>query len=107
VVIVELPVGQAVRPLQNYWKTVNRRKNFFGWVGDSFPPAVQAERAAALIDFPSPATLEYLRKSSVTHLLVTPAHVADWPSTESVLRNAPALADEMVLEDVRVYRVVR
>ena len=107
VVIVELPVGQAVRPLQNYWKTVNQRKNFFGWVGDSFPPAVQAERAAALIDFPSPAALEYLRKSSVTHLLVTPSHVPDWPSTESVLRNTPALAGEMVLEDVRVYRVVR
>ena len=37
-VIVELPVDQAQRSLQNYWMTENHRKNFFGWIGDSFPP---------------------------------------------------------------------
>jgi hypothetical protein len=81
-VIAELPIEQAQRSLQNYWMTVNQRKNFFGWTGDSFPPPIQVERATALKDFPAPATLEYLRQS-------------------------PALADELTIGDVRVYRIVR
>lgn len=105
-VIVELPVDQAQRSLQNYWMTENRKKNFFGWVGDSFPPPVQVERAAALKDFPAPATLEYLQRSSATHLLVTPSQVPDWTTIEPVLRGSPALADEQTIGDVRVYRIV-
>jgi hypothetical protein len=105
-VIVELPVDQAQRSLQNYWMTVNRRKNFFGWVGDSFPPPVQIERAAALEAFPAPETLEYLRRSSATHLLITPSQVPTWSTIEPVLRGSPALADEQTLGDVRVYRIV-
>jgi len=105
-VIVELPVDQAQRSLQNYWKTQNSRKNFFGWVGDSFPPPVQIERAAALQDFPAPATLDYLRRSSATHLLVTPSQVPNWTTIEPVLRGSPALADEQTIGDVRVYRIV-
>jgi hypothetical protein len=106
VVIVELPVDQAQRSLQNYWMTINRRKNFFGWVGDSFPPPIQVERAAALKDFPAPASLEYLRGSSATHLLITPSQVPDWTTIEPVLRGSPALADEQIIGDVRVYRIV-
>jgi hypothetical protein len=105
-VIVELSVAQAERSLQNYWMTENRRKNFFGWVGDSFPPPVQVERAAALREFPAPATLEYLRRSSATHLLVTPSQVPNWTTIEPVLRGSPALADEQTIGDVRVYRIV-
>jgi hypothetical protein len=106
-VIVELPVDQAQRSLQNYWMTENRRKNFFGWIGDSFPPPVQVERAAALQDFPAPATLEYLRHSSATHLLITPSQVPTWTTIEPILRASPALADEQTIGDVRVYRIVR
>lgn len=106
VVIVELPVDQAQRSLQNYWMTENRRKNFFGWVGDSFPPPVQIERAAALKDFPAPATLEYLRGSAATHLLITPSQVPNWTTIEPVLRGSRALADEQTIGDVRVYRIV-
>jgi hypothetical protein len=105
-VIVELPVEQAQRSLQNYWMTENRRKNFFGWVGDSFPPPIQVERAAALKDFPAPETLEYLRRSSATHLLITPSQVPTWTTIEPVLRGSPALADEQTIGDVRVYRIV-
>jgi hypothetical protein len=107
VVIVELPVDQAQRSLQNYWMTVNRRKNLFGWVGDSFPPPIQVERAAALQDFPASATLDYLRQSGATHLLITPSQVPNWPAIEPVLRQSPALADEQIVGDVRVYRIVR
>ena len=107
VVIVELPVDQAQRSLQNYWMTVNQRKNFFGWIGDSFPPPIQVERATALKDFPGPAALDYLRQSSATHLLITPSQVPSWPAVEPVLRHSPALADEQTIGDVRVYRIVR
>jgi hypothetical protein len=106
VVIVELPVDQAQRSLQNYWMTQNRRKNLFGWIGDSFPPPVQVERAAALKDFPAPATLEYLRRSTATHLLITPSQVPTWSTIEPVLRGSPALADGQTIGDVRVYRIV-
>lgn len=105
-VIVELPVDQAQRSLQNYWMTVNQRKNFFGWVGDSFPPPIQVERVAALKDFPSPATLEYLRQSAATHLLITPSQVPNWSTIEPILMRTPALADGMTIGDVRVYRIV-
>jgi hypothetical protein len=105
-VIVELPIDQAQRSLQNYWMTVNGRKNFFGWVGDSYPPPIQVERAAALKDFPAPETLEYLRRSSATHLLITPSQVPNWTTIEPVLRGSPALADEQTIGDVRVYRIV-
>jgi hypothetical protein len=107
VVIVELPVDQAQRPMQNYWMTVNRRRNLFGWVGDSFPPPIQLERAAGLKDFPSPAAFAYLQRSAATHLLVTPSQVPDWTAVEAVLRGSPALADEQAIGDVRVYRIVR
>jgi hypothetical protein len=106
-VIAELPIEQAQRSLQNYWMTVNQRKNFFGWTGDSFPPPIQVERATALKDFPAPATLEYLRQSSATHLLITPSQVPNWSAVEPVLRQSPALADELTIGDVRVYRIVR
>jgi hypothetical protein len=106
VVIVELPIDQAQRSLQNYWMTENRKKNLFGWVGDSFPPPVQVERAAALKDFPAPDTLDYLRRSAATHLLVTPSQVPNWNTIEPVLRNTPALAGEQQIGDVRVYRIV-
>jgi hypothetical protein len=105
-VIVELPIDQAQRSLQNYWMTENRRKNFFGWVGDSFPPPIQVERAAALKDFPAPETLDYLRRSRATHLLITPSQVPNWTTIEPVLRGSPALADEQTIGDVRVYRIV-
>jgi hypothetical protein len=105
-VIVELPVDQAQRMLQNYWTTENRRKNLFGSVGDSFPPPAQLERATALQDFPAPATLEYLRRSPATHLLITPSQVPTWTAIEPILRASPALADEQTIGDVRVYRIV-
>jgi hypothetical protein len=100
-------VDQAQRSLQNYWMTVNQRKNLFGWVGDSFPPPVQIERVAALKDFPAPETLEYLQRSFATHLLITPSQVPNWAAIEPALRQTPALRDEMTIGDVRVYRIVR
>jgi hypothetical protein len=106
-VIVELPIDQAQRPMQNYWMTVNQRRNLFGWVGDSFPPPIQLERAAGLKDFPSPAAFAYLQRSAATHLLVTPAQVPNWSAVEPILRGSPALADEQAIGEVRVYRIVR
>ena len=105
-VIVELPVDQAQRSLQNYWMTQNQKPNLFGWIGDSFPPPPQVARAAALKDFPAPATLDYLRRSPATYLLVTPSDVPNWSAMEPVLAASPALTDARTIGGVRLYRVV-
>ena len=59
VVIVELPVDQAIRSFQNYW-SIEPALNLFGWSGDSFPPPVLFERMAlgTLSDGPSIAFLK-------------------------------------------------
>jgi hypothetical protein len=84
----------------------NRKPNLFRWIGDSFPPPPRVERAAALKDFPSPAAIDYLRRSPATYLLVTPSEVPTWSAMEAVLAATPALADPRTIGGVRVYRVV-
>ena len=107
VVIVELPVDQALRSYQNYWATRHQRNTLFGWNGDSFPPPVQAERAAALRDFPSSASVDYLRLTGVTHVLLTPFAIPNWDTMEPALHNSPVLQLEHTIEGVRVYRLRR
>ena len=61
---------------------------------------------AALPYEPAPATLEYLRHTPATYLLVTPSQVPTWSTIEPVLGASPALADAHQIGDVRVYRIV-
>jgi hypothetical protein len=105
VVVVELPIDQGLRSLGNYWAIQNRRKNFFGWNGDSFPPPIQAERAAALKEFPSPASLAYLKGSPATHVLLTPSQISNWDTMERSLTTALRL--EQTIDGVRVYKITR
>ncbi|CAN5367849.1 hypothetical protein BH23ACI1_BH23ACI1_16910 [soil metagenome] len=107
VVIVELPVDQATRGLQNYWSTRHRRNSLFGWSGDSFPPPVLVERLAALNDFPSRSSVEFLRASRATHLLLTPSQIPDWDTMQRLVGAEPALDYVQTFGDVQVYRILR
>jgi len=106
-VIVELPVDQAERALQDYWMTENRKPNLFGWVADSFFPPLQLERERTLKDFPSSASIEYLRRSPATYLLVTPAQIPAWPAVQRALDAAAGLTFQQQFGGVRVYRIAR
>lgn len=106
-VIVELPVDQAERALQDYWMTENRKPNLFGWVGDAFDPPLQLEREQALRDFPAPTAIEYLRQSPATLVLVTPSQIPSWAAMQPVLDSAVGLTFLQQIGEVRVYRINR
>ncbi len=107
VVIVEMPVEQGVRPMQNYWTTQNHRKNVFGWNGDSFPPPVAFERMQILGSFPAPPTVDFLRSVRTTYVLLTPSQIPNWETLERLVNTAPGLQYVQTFNDVRVYRVLR
>jgi len=102
-VVVELPVDEAVRPLQDFYKTVHERRTVFGPYDDSYTPPERYSRAAALEDFPGPKSLEALRGWRVTHVLVTPVEVKTWSDLERRIRETPALVPLKALDGVRVY----
>jgi len=104
-VIVELPVDQAERALQDYWMMQNGKPNLFGWVADSFFPPIQIEREQALAAFPDAASIDYLRRSPATLLLVTPSAIPGWAAMQPVLDRAPGLAFRQQIGGVRVYRI--
>jgi hypothetical protein len=106
-VIVELPVDQAERPLQDYWMTVNQKPNLFGWVADSFDPPLQLEREQTLKDFPAPSSIAYLRQSPATLVLVTPSQIPAWTAMQPVLDGAAGLTFLRQIGEVRVYRINR
>jgi hypothetical protein len=105
-VIVELPVDQALRPFQNYWATVNHRRNLFSWNSDSFPPAVQTQYIRELLSFPSQASVAFLRRLGVTYVLLTPNRIVSWPTMEPQVDGLDGLRLERTIGDVRVYRVL-
>jgi MFS family permease len=106
-VIVELPVDQAERALQDYWMTENLKPNLFGWVADSFDPPLQLERERVLKDFPAPTAIDYLRQSPATLLLVTPSQIPSWPAMQPVLDSTAGLTFLQQIGEVRVYRINR
>lgn len=106
-VIVELPVDQAERTLQDYWMTENRKPNLFGWVADSFDAPLQFERERTLASFPDRAAIEYLQRSPATLLLVTPSQIPGWSTMQPVLDSATGLTFVQQMGDVRVYRINR
>jgi hypothetical protein len=104
-VVAEVPFAQADRPFQNYWATIQGHATFLSWNGDSFPPPEAAERGQVLRDFPSDASINFLHRSGVTHLLVTPALFPNWPDVQQVLDHHPLLTNAGAQGDVLVYRV--
>lgn len=102
-VVVEFPVQQNLRPMQDYYKTVHQRRTVFGPVGDSFPGREKLARANLLNDFPAPAALNALRGFRTTHILITQGEVSNWPAFERAIAGVSALHYERTLGDVRVY----
>jgi hypothetical protein len=106
-VVVELPVAQGGRRYQNYWATTRQGADLFGWRGDSFPPPVELERRTALEGFPSASSLQFLKASAATHVLVSPEQIPGWDDASQSTEFANTLRLEAVVGDVHVYRVVR
>jgi len=106
VVIVELPLTQGRRSLQNYWATQHGRRSLLGW-GAAFPSPLQKQRREALLPFPERSAIEFLQASAATHVLMTPAQVPDWGAMERAVRAAPGLQFVQAFDGVLVYRVVR
>jgi hypothetical protein len=101
--VVELPVGQGRRPLQDYYKTVHQQPTVFGSQADGFMSSVLARRLTALQSFPSSDALAMLRIARTRYVLFTPGEIAEWPVLEKQIDAIPDLTFDRELEGVRVY----
>src|SRR5205085_9254311 len=76
-VIVELPLSEALRPIQDYYVTVQQHPRVFGPIGDSFQSPILLDRVRALFDFPSSASLSALRSYGATLVVIDTRRVTD------------------------------
>lgn len=102
-VIVELPVQQALRPFQDYYRTVHQQATVFGPAGDAFHTAARVERIQALEDFPSAASVEALRSWSVDYVLFTPSEIPGWPAFRQSVDVTPGLRFNRTVGNVWIY----
>jgi len=58
--VIDLPLEQTFRLMQNYYKTVHEHPTAFGPIGDAFNPPVFDARRTAMTDFPSDAGVAVL-----------------------------------------------
>jgi hypothetical protein len=109
VVILELPLTQALRPIQDYYATVHQQATVLGPVGDSFYPSKRSQRVERLRDFPSPASYEAIKSTpwQLSYVLFTPSQIGNWPELHQTIELADVLRYERVVGDVWVYRVQR
>jgi len=101
--VAELPVEQALRPLQDYYLTVHGQPTVFGLQGDSFAPPIFAQRRAALADFPSDRSVALLRSWHVRYVLLTPASIPGWPALKRRVEAQPGVRYEREIGGVLVY----
>jgi hypothetical protein len=106
VVVADLPAGPQRYAFLNYWATRHGRRGLLGW-GASFPERVERERQGRLKLFPDPSALAFLKDSTATHLLVTPAGFAEWPRAQAALAADPHFVAVTVVGGVHVFRIVR
>jgi hypothetical protein len=102
-VVIDLPLEQTFRLIQNYYKTIHQHPTAFGPIGDAFSPPVLDTRRAALMDFPSPASVAALQEWRVRYVLFTPSQIADWPAYKQKVDAAPGLAFDREIDGVQVY----
>jgi hypothetical protein len=103
--LVELPMDQSQRPLQDYYKTVHGQPTAFGPIGDGFYPPIYEQRKNALADFPSPASVAALREWKVGYLLFTPSQILDWPRLQQRVAATPGLTFDREMDGVVLYRL--
>jgi hypothetical protein len=106
-VIIELPLHQAERPIQDYYATVHQQATVLGPIGDSFRSSTYLERTSALQDFPLPQSLAALQFWQVDYVLLTPSQIEDWDELRQAIESTDALRFERTLGEVEVYRVQR
>ena len=103
--VVELPLEQTFRSVQDYYKTVHGHPTVFGPVGDGFMPPILWERRVALADFPSDASIAALHEWKVAYVLLTPSVIPGWAALKPKLDAAPGLLFDRELSGVLIYRV--
>lgn len=103
--VIELPLEQALRPIQNYYKTVHEQPTVFGRIGDAFEPDISKERRALLADFPSDRSIAVLKEWRTRYVLFTPAIISGWPDYKAKIDSYPALTFDREIDGVMVYLV--
>jgi hypothetical protein len=103
--VVELPLEQTLRSVQDYYKTVHGHPTVFGPIGDGFIPPLLWERRAPLLDFPSSASIAALRDWKVAYVLFTPSRIPGWDALKVRLDAAPGLVFDRDLAGVLIYRI--
>jgi hypothetical protein len=104
--VVELPLEQTFRSVQDYYKTVHGHPTVFGPVGDGFRPPILWERRSAVLDFPSSASIAALREWKVAYVLLTPSLIPGWATLKPKLdTSAPGLLFDRELSGVLIYRI--
>lgn len=105
--IVELPLDQARRPLQDYYKTVHQQPTLFGPTGDGWPPPELVTRITAVRDFPSSRSIDALRDWDVRFVLLNPSQISTWSTLKAAIDKAPGLRYDRTIDGVLVYRLTR
>lgn len=103
--VIDLPVEQTFRLIQNYYKTVHEMPTPFGRVGDAFEPYILKERREVLKEFPSDRSIAALRDWRVRHVLFTPALIPDWPAFKARVDGFADLKPDREIDGVVVYRL--
>jgi hypothetical protein len=102
-VVIDLPLEQTFRLIQNYYKTVHQHPTVFGPIGDAYYPPIFDARRVALEDFPSPSSVAALREWRVRYVLFTPSQIRDWTAYKQKVDAAPGLAFDREIDGVQVY----
>jgi hypothetical protein len=103
--VIDLPLEQAVRYVQNYYKTVHEQPTVFGRIGDAFEPEIAKQRSEVLKEFPSERSIAGLREWRVRYVLLTPTLIPDWLSYQQKVEALAELKFDREIEGVRVYRI--
>lgn len=103
--VIDLPLEQTFRMIQNYYKTVHQHPTVFGPIGDAFYPPIFEARRAALVDFPSASSVAALREWRVGHVFLTPSLIPDWPAYQQSVQAMTGLQFDREIDGVHVYLV--
>jgi hypothetical protein len=103
--VVELPMAQARRFLQDYYKTVHQQPTLFGSPADAFPSANELHRGDVLETFPSSKALAMLRECRVRYVLFTPSEIPGWPALKTEIDRIDELTFDREIGGVLVYLV--
>jgi len=102
--VIELPLEQGSRPLQDYYQTVHGRHWVMG-PNFAYTPRVRVERQSILSQFPAPETIDALRSWKTTYVLFTPSAIPAWDDLRAAVEATGALQREGIVGEVWVYRL--